>query len=413
MNNQQVQRELPDGWRWVRLGEVATDIQPGFASRPSANGQGMAHLRPLNMTQEGALSLEGTKVVPCDVNQRRKYKLQRGDLIFNNTNSVEQVGKVALFDLEGEYVFSNHITRVRVDEARVLPEFLYRYLFFLWRDGYFTRLCQQWVNQAAVNTNALEKVEIPLPPLSTQRRLADLLTRADALRRQRAAAAQRAADFLPALFTHTFGDPATNPKEWEVKRISEIAVDPKKGITTGPFGTQLGKGDFTDEGPEVFGIYSVGADGGFRPGRDKHISPQKYEQLSRFSVLPGDVLISRMGTVGRICVVPDNAPTGIVSYHLIRVRIKPDMCHPFFFAHYILASSRSGLGFRTQGAIMGGINAKIVAGFSIFLPPLPLQHRFAAQVEAFRAVRARQAASRARLDDLFQSLLHRAFSGEL
>jgi type I restriction enzyme S subunit len=167
--------------------------------------------------------------------------------------------------------------------------------------------------------------------------------------------------------------------------------------------------------PEVFGIYSIGDANSFRSGGKKHISQQKFNELARFNVLPDDVLVSRMGTVGKVCVVPKNSPEGIVSYHLIRVRVDREQCEPRFFAELLSVSEAAGIGLSRsgKGAVMSGINAAIVASFDIPVPPLPLQKEFAKRVAEIRELEAGQAASGRRLDDLFQSMLHRAFSGEL
>lgn len=210
------------GWTMRSLSELATDLQPGFACRPSVTGDEISQLRPLNMTVEGTLTLQGTKGVAASEGQRAKYRLEPFDVLFNNTNSPELVGKVVLFDEPGEFVFSNHLTRIRVNRQLLLPRFLQRYLFLLWTEGYFQRLCTQWVNQAAINVDALGVLQIPTPPLSEQRRIVRLLDAAEELRRLRERADRRTADLVPALFHEMFGDSASNPKKWPTKQLGEV-----------------------------------------------------------------------------------------------------------------------------------------------------------------------------------------------
>jgi type I restriction enzyme S subunit len=202
--------------------------------------------------------------------------------------------------------------------------------------------------------------------------------------------------------------------KWRQCTVEEIASNGKRGVTTGPFGTQLGTEDFVSDGPEVFGTYSLGEGNSFQPGGKKRISSTKFTELARFNVLPDDVLISRSGTVGKVCVVPNRAPTGIVSYHLIRVRLRSDACNPLFFVQFLRNADLAGVGLsqRGKGAIMDSINAGIVATFRVQLPPLPLQQKFAALVERVERLRAVQRESLRQADHLFASLLHHAFAGE-
>jgi type I restriction enzyme S subunit len=113
-------------WETKKLGELAVDLQPGFACRPSDAGS--LQIRPLNLTEDGTIVLEGTKSVDCSAAQAEKYSLQPGDVVFNNTNSPELGGKVAIFAQQGHFVFSNHMTRIRVDKGALSPKFLQRLL---------------------------------------------------------------------------------------------------------------------------------------------------------------------------------------------------------------------------------------------------------------------------------------------
>jgi type I restriction enzyme S subunit len=95
------------------------------------------------------------------------------------------VGKTALFKLEGIYVFSNHMTRIRVNSQLVEPEYLARYLHFLWRAGYYRQRAKRWVSQAAIDQSALSEFKIALPTIPEQQRIVAISRQADELRRLR------------------------------------------------------------------------------------------------------------------------------------------------------------------------------------------------------------------------------------
>ena len=200
----------------------------------------------------------------------------------------------------------------------------------------------------------LKGVKIPLPPLDIQRKIAAVLDKADALRRKRQQALKRTEDLLRSVFLDMFGDPVTNPMGWPSGNI-ELVVENKSDIRCGPFGTQLKVHELVSEGVPLLGIENVGDDK-FVPAVSKYLTTAKARQLNRFDAIPGDVLVTRMGTIGRACVVPEDYGECRISYHLFRIRPNKDKCLPQFLAATI---SRSGT-FQTQlerlahGAIMSG-----------------------------------------------------------
>jgi type I restriction enzyme S subunit len=164
--------ELPEGWRWAKLGEVCTLIESGFAFRKKGAPEGdLLHLRPYNIAEDGTLDLSQRFYVPSSLRSARHKLLQPGDVLFNNTNSVELVGKTALVREPLEAAFSNHITLLRPDTTKTEGAWIALALQALWRQGFFAKLCNKWIGQAGINTETLRSVSIPLPPLEEQRRI--------------------------------------------------------------------------------------------------------------------------------------------------------------------------------------------------------------------------------------------------
>jgi type I restriction enzyme S subunit len=211
----------------VLLGDVA-DITSGFAMRPTDDG--LPQLRMTSITNDGTMDISGVKLVNPSEQQKKKYRLQRGDIIFTNTNSEQYVGKTALFDDDGEYYFSNHLTRVRLHDKRLHAGYVARYLHHLWMTGRYESLITRWVNQAAMQSDKIEGIAVPLLPADEQHRIADRLDEADGLQRLRKEANERAQRILPALFVEMFGDPETNPMGWDLKTLGEVTSGkPKYG----------------------------------------------------------------------------------------------------------------------------------------------------------------------------------------
>lgn len=160
--------DLPASWIVVPLGEAVRDVRTGYSSGEyNTHGKGILHLRPGNIDRDGNLVLENSKYVEGDNEQR----VVRGDVIFNNTNSPELVGKTAVIDEEADWAFSNHMTRLRPPPG-ISPRFLAYQLQMLRDSGYFRERAKQYVNQATVSTRTLaQTVPFIIAPPEEQLRI--------------------------------------------------------------------------------------------------------------------------------------------------------------------------------------------------------------------------------------------------
>lgn len=182
----------------VPLDDLSVSLESGFAcGKSNLVENGMLHLRPFNIGLNGELDLKNTYKIPYSFASKSKLFVHSGDILFNNTNSRDLVGKVALVHETLEAGFSNHITRIRLDQTRCEPTFLTGYLRYLWQHGFFRDRCTQWVSQAAYGPRLLARMPIPLPPLAVQRRFTDICKQA-ASTANNARSASKAASALTA-----------------------------------------------------------------------------------------------------------------------------------------------------------------------------------------------------------------------
>ena len=156
---------LPASWMVVPVGKAISDIKSGFSSgEHNDTGDGIPHLRPMNVDRRGQISLTTLKYVRLKVDLR----IERGDVLFNNTNSAELVGKTAVFDQDGEWGFSNHMTRLRLPPG-ILSDFVAYQFLFLWQEGYFQLRSTQHVNQASISGRTLaDSIPLVLAPTVDQ-----------------------------------------------------------------------------------------------------------------------------------------------------------------------------------------------------------------------------------------------------
>jgi len=119
----------------------------------------------------------------------------------------------------------------------------------------------------------------------------------------------------------------TLPKGWKWVRLGDIASKEKFAIVDGPFGTQLHISDFVDSGVPVIGIENVNVND-FVNQNIKYITPPKYAELKRSTIHPNDILITKTGTIGRACIVPEFIALGIITSRLAKISLDKSKCIP-------------------------------------------------------------------------------------
>ena len=159
--------------------------------------------------------------------------------------------------------------------------------------------------------------------------------------------------------------------------VEQLLANKRGSIRTGPFGSQLKHSEFTDQGVPVLGIDNVVANK-FLWAKPRYIPPEKYAKFTRYRVSPGDVIVTIMGTTGRVCVAPDDLPECMSTKHLCVLTLDRSLVEPLFvwgallFDDHVRAQTRV----QGQGQIMEGWNLTIVKRLQLRIPPIDIQQSF-------------------------------------
>lgn len=287
-----------------------------------------------------------------------------------------------------------------------------QYLFFLLLNLDLSRLKTATGVPGLTRDDAYREL-IATPPIEEQHRIVNILKRADRIRGLRKQAQDTARQLIPALFIDMFGD-GGELEGISTATIQELAEPRKGSIRTGPFGSQLKHSEFTDSGIPVIGIDNV-VTNKFRWTTERYLPPDKYKKFKRFRVFPGDLIITIMGTTGRVSVAPDDLPKSMSTKHLCVVSLQKHVIQPYYAWAALLFDPyvRRQVGLSGHGAIMEGWNTSIVKNLCLRVPSLELQNEFVTQLESIHTIIRQQAAAQAGAESSFQSLLHRAFSGKI
>ena len=269
-------------------------------------------------------------------------------------------------------------------------------------------------NIPKINREALLGYETLLPPISEQRRIAAVLDKADAIRRKRQEGIRMTEELLRSTFAVMVGPGNLDYLGWTAYRIEELAAPSPGSMRTGPFGSTLLHSEFVDEGVAVLGIDNA-VRNRFTWSERRFISMDRYEELKRYTAYPGDVIITIMGTMGRSAVLPDDLPTAITTKHLATITVNRALISPEIFSQSIylnplvLAQIKSA----RRGAIMDGLNLGIIKKLKIHVPPMEQQEKYQIVRRKILEALASRVRGLSESADLFQSLVQRAFRGEL
>jgi type I restriction enzyme S subunit len=257
----------------------------------------------------------------------------------------------------------------------------------------------------------LEKVTVPLPPLNKQQRIAAILDQADDLRRKRREVLERLVDLGDALLNHMLNQ---HQHAVEAHHFSQIADLDRHSFVNGPFGSDLLTAELQDEGVPVVYIRDI-RDREYRRISQVCVSERKAQEIAFCSVVPGDVLIAKVGDPpGVAAIYPEGEPKGVVTQDVIRFRPNRRKVLPEYVAYFL----NSSLGqHRVNSITVMATRARFSLGdlkkLTIDVIPLELQRAFAARIAEIDKLKCHHRLHLAKFDGLFASLQYRAFRGEL
>lgn len=287
----------------------------------------------------------------------------------------------------------------------------WRYLFYVLKSS---KLDSKTITTSipGLNRDDFYDTEIPLPPLDEQKRIAAILDKADAIRRKRQQAIQLADDFLRSVFLDMFGDPIANNKKWNIKELGELA--PNKGdMVDGPFGSSVNtKTDYIDDGEiPVIRTKNVSLSGEFITNDLKFMKREKYETIIRSNVVPGDIVLTKVGTIGNVCIFPPDFKEAVLSTTgSCRIRVD-ESCINKTYLFYFLKYYRPKMHEIASAGVQPFLNMKHIKSFKVPMPDKKLQEKFADVVNRTRgSVALLNESSKLKL---FDSLSQKAFAGEL
>ena len=262
--------------------------------------------------------------------------------------------------------------------------------------------------QPNISAGYLKKVCFDIRSSAEQEKIVSNLDKINGIIQKRQRELLLLDELIKARFVEMFGDPVSNPKGWPMPIIEDVVSPEKNALKAGPFGSSLKKEYYVQSGYKIYGQEQV-ISGDPNYG-DYYINEEKYKQLENCAVQAGDVLISLVGTYGKLLVMPESFEPGIINPRLMKITFDRNKVNPYYFQYYFQSDSlKKSLADNTHGGTMDILNLGIVRKLKIPLPPIELQNEFVALVNQ---VDKSKAVVRKSIDEnlkMFDSLMQRYF----
>jgi type I restriction enzyme S subunit len=394
------------------VSEIADQIRGVTYGKQDATKENRAGYLPVlragNITEDG-LTYDDLVYVPSG-KISDKQRIRKNDIVIAaSSGSLDVVGKAAraLNEFDGGFGAFCKVLRPRKEVNAT-------YFFHYFKTPEYRKIISSLAAGANINNlrnGDLDDLQIPLPPLDEQKRIAAILDAADALRAKRRQSIAQLDALLQSTFLDLFGDPVTNPMGWDDSTLLSNMAEIVSGVTKG----RKLNGKNAREIPYL-AVANV---------QDKHLKLDAVksieatdEEIEKYRLLKNDLLLTEGGDpdkLGRGSLWNDGLPVCIHQNHIFRVRIISTNIIPIYL-NWLIGSQRGKKYFlrsAKQTTGIASINMTQLKAFPMLTPPLPLQQKFAAIVESIERQKTTQRAHLAELDALFAALQHRAFRGEL
>ena len=305
--------------------------------------------------------------------------------------------------IKGKSWVNNHAHVLKIDNTKANTNYILYYLNIFNYQGYVsgsTRL--------KLNKSKMCEIPIPLPSLEKQNQIAKTLDKVNELIELRKESITKLDALAKSIFIDMFGDPVSNPKGWRIGKLENLVEKEKNSLKTGPFGSSLKKEFYVDSGYKIYGQEQVIADD-FEYG-DYYIDEKRFLSLKNYAIKTNDVLISLVGSFGKIAIVPKVFKEGIINPRLMKISFNSKVYNSIFFKYLFYSESfNQQIKSLSHGGTMGILNLTILKNLIYINPPIELQNKFAKIIEKIEEQKSLYEKELEKLEENFQALLQKSF----
>jgi len=408
-------RQLPVGWIKTKLGHICQKVEYGSSAK--SNPEGKIPVLRMGNIQNGVIDWNDL-VYTIDQEEIDKYLLKYNDILFNRTNSAEHVGKTAIYKGERPAIFAGYLIRIHRKEDLIDADFLNYYLNSNTVREYGKSVMSRSVNQANINGTKLKEYPIILPPLPEQKRIVAILDEAfEGIDRAITNTEKNFANVREVFESYLNTIFSQKGDGWEENNLGDLLVTLTDYHANGSYKKLKQNVRLLDDHGYAYMVRSTDFENNFTNPL-KYIDEHAYEFLSKSKVFGGEIIISKIGNAGKVYLMPsiDRPCSLAMNLFLIRTdvsKIQNDYLYFFLESQF----GKAQIAQRLNGTTTKTIRKDGIRTLNILMAPLPEQKNIVNKLNSivFETQRLESIYKQklAALNELKQSILQKAFTGEL
>ena len=417
---------LPKGWEKVFLKEVVQDMHQGIntvTENIEYYDNGIDILQAKHITS-GYIDLSDPKKVSIeDYNKyKAKYQPQINHILLTNIGTI---GKVLIVEENIDFLIAWNIFLIKSNQLKINPHFLFyvlkKYDIDKFYDKFLTGNATKFINKKFMGD-----IEIPLPPLEEQKKIADILSTVDKkiafVEENINATEELKKGLMQKLLTEGIGHTEFKdselgriPESWEVIPFIELAdKNIKHSFTGGPFGSDLKSEHYTDIGVRVIQLQNIG-DGYFINNDFVYVSEEKAELLKSCQIYPNDIILAKMAEpVARACLIPDFESKYVMCSDGIRLKVDNSKFNTEFIFYSINYDNFRKIAVaRSNGTTRLRIGLSALKSIPILIPPLEEQKQIAEILSTVDKKLENLKEKKQSFEELKKGLMQKLLTGEV
>lgn len=330
-----------------------------------------------------------------------KYYINLGDIL------ISWAATLGIYEWNDERAILNqHIYKVEFISDEILSDY-FKYVINIAINDLAHKMRGGGIKH--LTKGMLDEYEFILPDIEEQSKIVSKLNTIQELISQRQKSIELLDEYLKSTFFEMFGDPVSNHKNWSLKKINDLVPRHKNAIKAGPFGSALKKEYYVKSGYKIYGQEQV-IKNNLKCG-NYYIDEERFEKLKSCRIEAGDVLISLVGTLGKVAIVPDEFEPGIINPRLIKITFDRNIINPFYFKYlfeteYIESYLRN----KSKGGTVKTLSLGVIKQIDFPVPNIDFQNQFESILSQITLLKEAKTTSEFLLNELFQSLQYNLFN---
>ena len=398
--------------KYYKLKNLLSVFRNGATIKQIKNSSGVPISR-IETISNGTIDFNKVGYADIYNDNYKEYYLQDGDILFSHINSIPHLGKCAIFqNTDKTLIHGMNLLLLRANK-----NILSKYLFYLLKSKPFRAklptITKKSVNQASLSITNLGALDVCICSLDEQQRIVNILDKAEEIRTKKKLANEKLDEFLKSTFIDMFGDPVTNPNNYQFVCLGDLTTEICDIGSNGSNAVVAKNLKMSDTEDYAYMIRAVNFSDNNIFENMKYVSKEVYDFFRKSQIFGNEIIMCKIGSAGKFWLMPKlNKPTSLgLNSFLMRFN---DNTNRIFIYHYLNTSyGQIEINTRVSGAVTKSITKGAIRTIPVYLPDIEQQNQFAKIVQKVDTQKEKNQKVIEQMDNLFNSLMQQAFNSSL